>query len=285
MNFQLGGTAVLGTDYPKLPTSIVIPAGGKIRVELSLTPSVDFKQSPAKTVVLQLLPEWRLRARRAYVGDDHDRARLAGAVFRGVAPGAVGGRLDGLWHGHRCCSRRDGQTGEGHGFVFQPHVLARELTPETRRARPGRAIRGPISTAATSSRSRLTGTFIPSANQSKEDLQKALQDGLIYVAIDTKRYPTGELRGQFIRSPGSMTFKAPSAPPALPGGPPTPADAARFLIQATFGPTRLEIDDLAHKNLSGWIDGRNGSAAVVPPRGHARSTTNCFHRIRTEDRK
>jgi len=91
-------------------------------------------------------------------------------------------------------------------------------------------------------------------NLTTEDLQKALNDGLIYVAIDTKNHPAGELRGQFIRATGSAIFIPPAPPPKMPGGPPTPAEAARFLIQATFGPTRGQIDDLVAAGLGPWID-------------------------------
>jgi uncharacterized protein (DUF1800 family) len=85
------------------------------------------------------------------------------------------------------------------------------------------------------------------------DLQKALINGLIYVAIDTKDHPGGELRGQFIRTNGSSFFIPPARPPDLPAGPPTQADAARFLIQATFGPTREQIDDLTKEGFDSWI--------------------------------
>jgi uncharacterized protein (DUF1800 family) len=88
------------------------------------------------------------------------------------------------------------------------------------------------------------------------DLQRALGDGLIYVAIDTRNHPEGELRGQFIRVLGSSVFIPPGPPPELGGGPPTPADAARFLIQATFGPTREEIDELVGTGFDSWIRGQ-----------------------------
>lgn len=101
----------------------------------------------------------------------------------------------------------------------------------------------------------------PNGELSTADQQKALDQGLVYVAVDTKRYPNGELRGQFIRSTGSVTFAPPPAPPAVPGGPPAAVDVARFLTQATFGPTAEEIADLAKKNLSGWIDEQ---MAVLP---------------------
>jgi uncharacterized protein (DUF1800 family) len=108
----------------------------------------------------------------------------------------------------------------------------------------------------------------PTGQLGTADLQQALDQGLVYVAIDSRRYPAGELRGPFIRSTGSVKFSAPPAPPALPPGAPTPADAARFLTQATFGPTRDEIDHLARKNLAGWIE----EQMALPPSSHLDAT-------------
>ncbi len=108
----------------------------------------------------------------------------------------------------------------------------------------------------------------PDGEMGATDLRKALQDGLIYVGIDTRNHSAGEIRGQFIRATGSATFTPPRPPPALPAGMPTPTDAARFLIQATFGPTRSEIDDLTKKSFAAWLD----EQISIPPTSHLAAT-------------
>jgi uncharacterized protein (DUF1800 family) len=111
--------------------------------------------------------------------------------------------------------------------------------------------------------------FKDSGQLSIADLRTALKEGRIYAVIDSKSHPNGEIRAQFIRSAGAAKFTPPPAPPALPAGPITERDAARFLTQATFGPTRAEITELAsRKNLAGWID----EQMALPPSTHRDAT-------------
>ena len=82
----------------------------------------------------------------------------------------------------------------------------------------------------------------------------ALKSGRLYINIHSSRYPDGEIRGHFGVINGSQTFTPPAAPPALPGGPPTARDAARFLTQATFGPKAAEIPALQTKGFDAWLN-------------------------------
>ena len=89
------------------------------------------------------------------------------------------------------------------------------------------------------------------------DIVAALLTGDISIQIDTSSFPAGEIRSAFVPTRGSITFTAPAAPPALPTGAltaPTPTDAARFLTQATFGPTAATIAALQARGIPGWID-------------------------------
>ncbi|HEX6864840.1 MAG TPA: chitobiase/beta-hexosaminidase C-terminal domain-containing protein, partial [Thermoanaerobaculia bacterium] len=92
------------------------------------------------------------------------------------------------------------------------------------------------------------GTF------SKAAVLAALRGGECYLNLHTAAYPSGEIKGFFRPSSGSQTFTPPPAPPALPAGPPTAEDAARFLLQATYGPRPGEIEALQQKGFSRWID-------------------------------
>ena len=102
-----------------------------------------------------------------------------------------------------------------------------------------------------------TWNFAPTGTFTKNDLINALNGGNIFVGLDSARFPGGELRGNFVPVAGSQTFVAPPVPPALAATAltnPTATEAARFLTQATFGPTIAAITALQSRGISGWID-------------------------------
>ncbi|MSU47853.1 MAG: DUF1800 family protein [Opitutus sp.] len=99
---------------------------------------------------------------------------------------------------------------------------------------------------------------------SAAEMVAALKDGRVFLSIESANYPAGELRGSFLQTSGTLAFSAPPLPAALADTPLTPADAARFLTQTTFGPTKPELDALAGKrraDLSAWI---NSQIALAP---------------------
>lgn len=93
----------------------------------------------------------------------------------------------------------------------------------------------------------------------------------VYLNIGTGTYPAGEIAGTFSRQTGSSTFTPPPAAPT-PGtltGDALTRDVSRFLTQATFGPTKAEIDALVNSiqttyagdrlaAYSAWIDTQFG---------------------------
>ena len=92
---------------------------------------------------------------------------------------------------------------------------------------------------------------------SVNDIVAALLTGDITVQIDTANFPAGEIRSAFLPARGSIAFTPPAAPPALPASAltsPTQTDAARFLTQATYGPTTATIAALQTRGIPGWID-------------------------------
>lgn len=110
-----------------------------------------------------------------------------------------------------------------------------------------------------------TWTFARTGAYTTTDLIYALNTGGIFVGLDSAKFPGGELRGTFLTAAGSQTFTPPPAPPPLPAGAltgPTQTDAARFLTQATFGPTITEIHALVAKGITKWIDEQMALAAT-----------------------
>ena len=104
---------------------------------------------------------------------------------------------------------------------------------------------------------------------------QAIRDGRIFLSIESTNYPAGELKGSFIQHNATLAFTTPAAPLALPDAPFTAAESARFLTQATFGPTKSEIDALTGKrqsDLRAWI----AAQMALPASLHRVATTEDF---------
>lgn len=74
----------------------------------------------------------------------------------------------------------------------------------------------------------------------------ALLSGQLYLQINTGNFSNGEIVGDFVPATGSTELHVPPAPPAIPmlAGDELDADIARFLTQATFGPTPTAIAEI-----------------------------------------
>ncbi|HVS00455.1 MAG TPA: DUF1800 family protein [Thermoanaerobaculia bacterium] len=97
-------------------------------------------------------------------------------------------------------------------------------------------------------------TFVPVGATSVPEIVAAILSGRTYINIHTSRYPSGEIRGHFRLAGGAQVFTPPLPPPPLPGGLPTARAAARFLHQATYGPTREEIAALQSSGYDAWLN-------------------------------
>ena len=98
-------------------------------------------------------------------------------------------------------------------------------------------------------------TFPTEGALTAAQIVQAIKDGRIFLSIESSSYPSGELKGSFIQNNATLAFTAPPSP-ALLDTALTAAEAARFLTQTTFGPTKAEIDALTGKRLADlntWI--------------------------------
>ena len=110
---------------------------------------------------------------------------------------------------------------------------------------------GPVLVNLLASAPQADGTYlwqIPAASVS------ILKSGSMYASVTTSANPSGELRGQLGRSAATGTFTPPADPPPLPTTLPTANEAARFLTQATFGPTTADIAIVQRDGYAAWID-------------------------------
>jgi fibro-slime domain-containing protein len=81
-----------------------------------------------------------------------------------------------------------------------------------------------------------------------------IQNGQSFISIGSDDYPNGEISGHFILANGSQTFTPPPAPPAWTDDHTNPNAAARFLTQATFGPSPADVASVESLGYSNWIN-------------------------------
>lgn len=94
--------------------------------------------------------------------------------------------------------------------------------------------------------SNLLWVFTPVGSLTVLDQVNALKSGRLYANVHTQNFPGGEIRGWY--------FRADQPPPPPPPPPPDEfKDAARFLEQATFGPTLPEITRVRQLGFDAWI--------------------------------
>jgi uncharacterized protein (DUF1800 family) len=103
--------------------------------------------------------------------------------------------------------------------------------------------------------------FTPAAGQSAADIRAALREGRLWARVATTGQPVAEITGAFNPVVGSSTMPVPPTPPAMSNVAPTPAEAARFLNQATFGSTPASITAVQTRGYSDWI---NDQIALTP---------------------
>jgi uncharacterized protein (DUF1800 family) len=108
-------------------------------------------------------------------------------------------------------------------------------------------------------------TIVPAGGFTAPQIIAALFAGQCYINLHTAMYPSGEIKGFFNVATGNQTFMPPPPPPALPPPPATQTDAARFLMQATYGPTSpadVAIISGEPTGFGPWLAGQFGQPAT-----------------------
>ena len=86
------------------------------------------------------------------------------------------------------------------------------------------------------------------------DIQEIIAEGKAAIVIESSTYPNGEISGHFTLANGSQTFTPPPPPPTWTDDSANSNAAARFLTQATFGPSPKDIAAVQALGYAGWID-------------------------------
>lgn len=99
----------------------------------------------------------------------------------------------------------------------------------------------------------VTWNIAAAGGQTAAQVLAALRSGQVTVRVETALNPGGELRAQLQPLAGSTLFTPPAEPVPLANTAISDADAARFLTQATFGPTLATISRLKAIGYEAWI--------------------------------
>ena len=246
VSYSVGGSAENGSDYQLLPGTITIPAGAA-SAALALSPNPSLENAAPSTATLTLLasPAYLVGSPTpATVTITSIPATLYLATLRpsdDAASSTASGTATILLSASGTLAGVNVSFSNLSSAEVTAHLV---ITPADDYVFP--LALGQVTGA--------DWRFTPTGNYTAADLLAALKAGNISVRVDTAAVPAGELRGPFVQSAGSTAFTAPAAPPAVSLTNVTATDAARFLTQATFGPTRSEIDALTGGSISAWLD-------------------------------
>lgn len=263
VNYALAGTATAGTDYAPLAGSVTIPAGAATAT-LNLVPLANAANTNNRTTTLTLTPN------PAYgIGAD-DRASVtiyanSGSLYVANLRAATGATNSTAYGTATIQLSPDGTSAVvnvSFSNLSSPQVVGHlGIGSDYVFNLPS----GQVANAYWQIRD--TGTY------KAADIVDAIRSGRIAVSIDTANYPAGELVGGFVRSSGSAAFNPPAPAPAIDLSTVPARDAARFLTQATFGPTQEEILALMDKGYHRWIS----EQMLLPGTPHRPGTIDDFN--------
>jgi uncharacterized protein (DUF1800 family) len=247
VRYSVGGSAVNGTDYGRLSGTVNFPAGSPT-VTIPVIPNPDMQSEGTDSVIVTVAtgPNYLIGTNRSAtvtIGDSP--ATLFIATVRPTTA-ATGGSTG---YGTATILLSSSGTVAAVNLSFANLSAAQTTAHLTLGANEDYVIALPVGQV-----SGALWTFAPVAPYATADLQAALRNGQIAVRIDSAKYPGGELKGSFIAGAGSRAFVAPAAAPAAKLTGLTANEAARFLAQTTFGPTRGEIDALTGGSVNAWLD-------------------------------
>ncbi|MBL9205722.1 MAG: DUF1800 family protein [Opitutaceae bacterium] len=252
--YSIQGTGVPGIDFAPLPTSVTIPAG-EYSTSLTITALTGSPSTgDPRTVVINLLPHasyssGAVSSRTATVSLITEGGTLYISSLR-VPAGVTGSTAAGT------ASLRLSQDNSTATVSVNFTGLTSMQTVAYLRLGESNQVGAELFRLPNGQVNSLPWNINSTANLQASEIVTALQDGRVFVSIQTVNLPGGEIVGTFVRATGSSSFVPPPAPPSLPTGGLTTTEVSRFLTQATFGPTQAEIDALVgqpRSALATWI--------------------------------
>lgn len=248
VSYVIGGTAVAGEDYVALSGSVRIPAGARA-VEIEVMPLADGLLEPAETVTLALQSGagYALGSpveASVTIDDAADVIYLAqirpaeGVLSQGTGTAVV---------------RRTGNSLGGRVRLSFSGLSAEQTSAELFVSDDG--LGGPVVyTFPLAQVPGLDWDFEAAGGLTREEILDALDSARLWVRVSSAANPGGELLGRLVATPGWETMPEPPEPLVSPAAPDSTGEAARFLTQATFGPTEAALAELGQMTYAQWID-------------------------------
>lgn len=248
--YKLGGSAVPGADFVELPGVVTIPAGAS-SVDVEIQPYATTQNTvSSKSVTLTLASGIVYGLDPTHTASVTIAFKPVSTFFSTLRPSATA--VNSVAYGSSWIQLSSDETFALVSLNFSA-LSSAQTVAYLRLGTVGDAGAAQIFRIPNGQASGVSWNIRAVGTYSAADIIKALKEGRIFVSIETADYPAGELAGAYVKSSGSVAFTPPPAPPTISLVNPTPPEAARFLIQATFGPTQASIDEVVAKGYQTWI--------------------------------
>jgi uncharacterized protein (DUF1800 family) len=252
ITYAMSGTAVSGTDYAALPGSVTIPAGSSAAT-VTLTPLANSQNTANIAATLTITSGLAYTIGTNSTGTVTIFYSNSGTLYVANLRATSAATASTAYGTATLLLSPDGKSAfvnVSFANLSSPEVVAHlEIDGNYVFNLPQGQVTG------------AQWVFAPVGSYSAADLLAALQAGKVNVEIDTSANPNGELEGQYLKGSGASAFSAPAPAPAIDLSVVGQSDAARFLTQATFGPTTADINTLVQQGYSTWI---NNQMALAP---------------------
>lgn len=270
--YQVGGTALPGVDYAPLSGSVTFPAGASTAT-VNLAPRTDGASDTISRIATLSLASGAGYA----IGEAASAASVT--IFYNPGTNYIASlRTPSAAPNSTAYGTATIQLSGDNTFAIVNVNFSSLSSPQTvaylRLGNPGE-VGTEVLRLPTGQVSGQRWEFPTEGTLTAATVVQAIKDGRIFLSIESANYPAGELKGSFIQNNATLAFVAPTEPPALPDAPLTAAEAARFLTQSTFGPTKADIDSLTGKrqpDLNAWITAQ----MALPASLHRAATTEDF---------
>ena len=255
--YQVSGSATAGADFQTLSGSVHFPAGARM-VSIPVVPLTDalIEAQENVTLTLQSGSGYQLGSPvEASVSIDDAADVLYIAQLRSVPGMNSAGR--GIAALRKSGNSLTSQISLSFGGLSAAQTSAEIYVVNTPGSGGTTVLTYPLGQVPG-----MTWNFAPTGGMTREEILFALADGKLWVRINTAS--GAEMIGQLLATPAWQAMPPVEPAPPAPTHASSIAETARFLTQATFGPTEGELTALNGNAYATWID----QQIALPPSYH-----------------
>lgn len=256
--YILSGNAESGADFIALPGIVRIPPGSR-SVKIPIHPMADILLESRETVTLTLsgAPGYQLGSSSEASVTIDDAADLLYIAQLRAAPDVTSAGFG------SAAVRRAGNSLTGTVKLSFSGLSGKQAGAEifiSSNGLTGPAIyQFPLHQVPASE-----WNFEAVNGVSRNEILQALDEGRVWVRVTSGNPEETELLGRLQATPAWETMPPPVVPPPAPEQAETTGQAARFLTQATFGPSEADLQTLEDVTFETWIDAQ----IAMPPSLH-----------------